>query len=57
MPTDPKEWLPDPEFTDDADPAFRQELFEMFKTTGTKPEELVDPEMAAEYAEWLKNNP
>jgi hypothetical protein len=44
----------DPEPPDENDPEFKRELFETFRALRTKPEDLIDPHDAAEYAEWLK---
>lgn len=44
----------DPELPDENDPQFREEVFQILKVQGCKPEDLIDPEDAALYAEWLK---
>jgi hypothetical protein len=47
----------DPELGDENDPEYREQLFYTFKYSDTKPEDIVtDPEMAKEYAEWLKTH-
>ena len=45
----------DPEPKDENDPAYKEEMFQTFKSMRLKPEELTqDTEWAAEYGEWLK---
>jgi hypothetical protein len=43
----------DPELIDDEDPEFQAQMFELFRSLGWKPGDLVDKEDAVKYAEWL----
>jgi hypothetical protein len=57
-PLDPMEAaFEDPEPPDEDDPEFKEEMFDLMKSTGTKPEDLVDPVEAEEYRAWLVKNP
>ena len=48
----------DPELRDENDPAFKEEMFRLFRHMRWRPEDLTtDPVYAAEYAEWLKTEP
>lgn len=57
--SDAGEMFDDPEPLDEDDPEVLEELFELHKELGNKPEDLVaaTPEYRAMYAEWLKANP
>jgi hypothetical protein len=48
------DYLSDPEPPDENDPAFQQEVFEMCRARGWRPEDLRDKAFARTYAEWLK---
>jgi hypothetical protein len=47
----------DPEVPEET-PEFKEEMFELFKSMGTTPDDLttVSDQERKEYAEWLKNN-
>jgi hypothetical protein len=49
------DWFPDPEPLNEDDPETQEDLFEMHKALGYKPEDLTNatPEYRAKYAEWL----
>jgi len=47
----------DPEPPNENDPEFREEIFEMLRRRGTKPEDLRNRKDAKQYAEWLKTAP
>jgi hypothetical protein len=47
----------DPELGDENDPEYQNEIFEILRQSGTKPEDLPDPKEAALYAKWLKDRP
>ena len=49
-----KGYVEDPELHDEDDPAYQEEMFELFRTLDWKPEDLADQKYAAKYAEWLK---
>jgi len=48
-------YLDDPEPGDENDPAYREEMFETFKSMGLTPDEIrTDDKFKADYADWLK---
>jgi hypothetical protein len=47
------DWERDPELTDDDDPGYREELFEMCIHFGWPPSDLLDRPFAAQFKEWL----
>ena len=51
-----KDMFDDAEVPDEHDPDFMEEMFELYKNTGIKPEQLMkdDPCEAKKYAAWLK---
>jgi hypothetical protein len=50
-------WEGDPEFKDDDDPEYQEELFETCKHLGWKPSDLLDKAFAVKYKEWLARQP
>jgi hypothetical protein len=52
-PTDAAWGEDDPEPQDDENPAYQEELFQIFKHQGWKPEDLRDKRVAEKYPEWL----
>ena len=47
----------DPEFGDEDDPEYIEEIWEGMFAIGTKPEDLPDAEDRKAYAEWLDKRP
>jgi hypothetical protein len=52
-----EQYFDDPEPLDEDDPAVLEEMFEMHKYRGVKPEELTGatPEYRQKYADWLES--
>lgn len=43
----------DPSLGDEDSPEYQEEMFEMFRMRGWKPEQIKDPVYADKYAKWL----
>ena len=41
---------------DEQDPAYKEEIFRLFQSRGTKPSDLIDKAYAEEYKQWLAEN-
>jgi hypothetical protein len=49
--------MDDPEFPDEDDPIFKEEMFSLHQYLGDKPEDLdMSEEQRKEYAVWLEKN-
>jgi hypothetical protein len=46
----------DPEMGDENDAEYQQQLFDTMKLMGMKPEEIVNSDERAQYADWLAQN-
>jgi hypothetical protein len=51
---DIRDYQEDPEMGDENNPEYREEMFQMFRTLGWGPDDLIDRQYASQYAEWLK---
>lgn len=51
-----KGYVEDPELQDENDPEYQEEMFQLFKYLGWKPEHIKDVKYAKLYEKWLSND-